>query len=36
MAAPLSNPQKVGGEYKIRGELEEEGGEGESSLFEEE
>lgn len=36
MAAPLNRPQNVGGEYKIKGELEEEGGEGESSLFEEE
>lgn len=33
IAAPLSNPHIVGGEYSISGELEEEGGDGESSLF---
>lgn len=36
MAAPLKRPQKVGGEYSISGELDEDGGEGESSLLEEE
>lgn len=33
IAAPLSKPQIVGGEYSIRGELEDDGGEGEDSLF---
>lgn len=33
IAAPLINPHMVGGEYRISGELEEEGGDGESSLF---
>lgn len=38
MAAPLSKPHTVGGEYNIRGELEDDGGEGdeeaeEDSLF---
>ena len=36
IAAPRSRPQKVGGEYSIIGDLEDEGGEGERSLFEEE
>lgn len=36
IAAPLSKPQNVGGEYSISGELDEDGGEGESSLFEDE
>ena len=36
IAAPRSRPQKVGGEYNIIGDLEDEGGEGERSLFEEE
>lgn len=36
MAAPLSRPHIVGGEYSIKGELDEDGGEGdeeEDSLF---
>jgi len=33
IVAPRNRPHIVGGEYKIRGELEEDGGEGESSLF---
>ena len=33
IAAPLTKPHIVGGLYKIKGLLEEEGGEGESSLF---
>ncbi len=33
IAAPLIKLHIVGGEYKISGELEEDGGEGESSLF---
>jgi hypothetical protein len=34
MAAPRSNPQIVGGEYSINGELDDDGGEeDESSLF---
>lgn len=33
MAAPLSKPHRVGGEYRISGELEEDGGDDESSLF---
>lgn len=33
MAAPLISPQSVGGLYSIRGVEEDEGGEGESSLF---
>ena len=33
IAAPRNNPHIVGGEYKIMGELEDDGGEGESSLF---
>ena len=36
IAAPLSKPHSVGGEYKIIGELEEDGGEGESSFGEDE
>lgn len=36
IAAPRSRPQNVGGEYSIIGDLEDEGGEGERSLFEEE
>ena len=36
IAAPRSRPQKVGGEYSIIGDLEDEGGEGERSLLEEE
>lgn len=36
IAAPLRRPQMVGGEYSISGELEEDGGDGESSLLEEE
>ena len=34
IAAPRSRPHIVGGEYNIIGDLEEEGGEGERSLFE--
>jgi len=33
IAAPLSSPHIVGGEYRISGELEDDGGDGESSLF---
>ncbi len=33
IAAPRNRPHIVGGEYKIKGELEDDGGEGESSLF---
>jgi hypothetical protein len=33
IAAPLNSPQIVGGLYSINGELDEEGGEGESSLL---
>lgn len=33
MAAPRKRPQKVGGEYKISGELEDDGGDGESSSW---
>lgn len=33
MAAPLRRPQIVGGEYRISGELEEDGGDGDDSLF---
>jgi hypothetical protein len=29
IAAPLTRPQSVGGEYKINGELDDDGGEGE-------
>lgn len=36
IAAPLKRPQSVGGEYSIKGELDEEGGEGDDSLLEEE
>lgn len=36
IAAPRNRPHIVGGVYKIIGELEDEGGEGESSLCEEE
>jgi len=36
IAAPRSRPHIVGGEYSIMGDLDDEGGEGESSLFEEE
>ena len=36
IAAPRNRPQKVGGEYNIIGDLDDEGGEGERSLFEEE
>ena len=31
IAAPLNRPQNVGGEYSISGELEDEGGDGDSS-----
>lgn len=33
MAAPRSRPQNVGGLYNISGELEDEGGDDESSLL---
>lgn len=36
IAAPLNRPHMVGGEYKIIGEVEEDGGEGERSFGEEE
>lgn len=36
IAAPLSRPQNVGGVYSISGELEDDGGEGESSLLDDE
>ena len=36
IAAPRSSPHIVGGEYRIMGELEADGEEGESSLFAEE
>ena len=36
IAAPLNKPHIVGGEYSTMGELEEDGGEGESSFWEEE
>jgi hypothetical protein len=33
IAAPRSKPQSVGGEYSIMGELEEDGGDGDTSSF---
>ena len=36
MAAPRRSPQNVGGEYRISGELEDDGGDGEESGWDEE
>lgn len=33
IAAPLTSPHSVGGEYTTKGEAEEDGGDGERSLF---